>query len=230
MHDAPRLRGGVVARVLLLVAGLFLFAAGLSAVYQARLGLSAWDVLNQGVARHTPLSFGFANTAVALLIVLGARTFSSRLGPGTLLNAVLVGSFVQLQLGIPWVEHLDRGPLSERAALLGAGIGLVAAGSALYIGAQLGAGPRDSLMLGLAQRTGRRIGVVRAVLEGGACILGFALGGSVGVGTIVFTVAVGPAVELGFAGLVRCGLARPEPAAAIRACSRLRDAEEAVAA
>ena len=98
--------------------------------------------------------------------------------------------------------------------LLIGGILLVGLGSGLYIGAAFGAGPRDSLMLVGARRTGVRIGIVRAVLEVAVAALGFALGGTVGIGTVAFALGVGPAVELGFAVLGRLGLTRPAPAAA----------------
>ena len=206
--DAPRLRGGVLARSTFLVAGLLLFALGIVLLLESGLGLSPWDVLNQGIAEQTPLSFGGANIAVAVVILFVASRFSAPIGPGTIANAVLVGTFVELLLRIDAITALGDASLAVRIGLLALGIATIAVGSALYIGAAFGAGPRDSLMLGLSQRTRTRVGVVRALLEGSATAVGFALGGTVGVGTLAFALGIGPAVEVAF------GLAARSPLAA----------------
>jgi uncharacterized protein len=206
-------RGGPVARFLALVAGLFLFALGIAFQFESDLGLGPWDVLNQGISDHTALSFGTANVVVALVVLVVAWLLGARIGLGTVANAVLVGTFVDLLLALDAVDGLSGSSLPVRVLLLAGGIGLVGLGSGLYIGAAYGAGPRDSLMLVGARRTGVRIGVVRAVLEVTVAVLGFALGGTVGIGTVAFALGVGPAVELGFAVLGRLGLTRPAPAA-----------------
>jgi uncharacterized membrane protein YczE len=209
MVDAPRLRGNVLARSAFLVVGLVLFALGIVLLLESRLGLSPWDVLNQGIAEQTPLSFGVANIAVAVAILAVAGRLSARIGPGTLANAVLVGAFVELFLRVGAVDRLGEGSLVARVGLLAAGIATIAIGSAFYIGAAFGAGPRDSLMLGLAQRTQTRVGVVRGALEGSATAVGFALGGTVGVGTLIFALGIGPAVELAFTLAARSPLVAP---------------------
>lgn len=214
MIQPPRLRGGVPARAIALVAGLAVFALGIALQVEAGLGLGPWDVLNQGIEERTPLSFGTANIAVAIVVLVLAWRLGARVGPGTVANAVLIGVFVDLALATDAVESLSERSLETRSALLVAGILLVGIGSALYIGAAFGAGPRDSLMLVGARRTGRRIGLVRVVLELAVAVLGFALGGTVGLGTVLFAVGIGPAVELSFAALVRLGLARPGAAGA----------------
>jgi uncharacterized membrane protein YczE len=117
-----------------------------------------------------------------------------------------VGAFVDL-LRIDAIDALGDASLAVRAGLLALGIAVIAAGSALYIGAAFGAGPRDSLLLGLAQRTRTRVGVVRALLEGSATAVGFALGGTVGVGTLAFALGIGPAVEIAFGLVARSPLA-----------------------
>jgi len=126
------------------------------------------------------------------------------------LNAILIGVFVDLLLGVGAIESLGQQTLAVRAALLLGGIALIGVGSALYIGAALGAGPRDSVMLGLAARTRTRVGVVRTVLEGSVTMMGFALGGTVGVGTLVFALAIGPVVELAFVLLARSPFTIPD--------------------
>src|SRR5207253_1358399 len=92
MREPPPLRGGMRTRLALLLAGLLLFAAGIVALLESRLGLSPWDVLHQGLARHTPLSFGEANILASVVVVAAARLLGARVGIGTVANAVLVGS------------------------------------------------------------------------------------------------------------------------------------------
>jgi len=208
MHAPPRLRGGLWARLALLLAGLFLFALGIVALLESRLGLSPWDVLHQGLARQTPLSFGTANVAVSVVVVTVAWLLGARIGLGTVANAVLVGGFVELLSSLPWIAALAHEPLYVRAALLVAGLVLMGAGTGLYLGADLGAGPRDSLMVVGAQRTRFRVGLVRATLELAALAAGAILGGTVGVGTLAFAVGIGPSVELSFWLLERSPLAR----------------------
>ena len=210
MIHPPLIRGGPAARAGALVAGLFLFALGIVMQLESGLGLGPWDVLNQGISERTPLSFGAANVAVALVVLVIAWALGARIGVGTVANAVLIGLFVQLLLDVDAVERLSEQPLWVRVVLLVAAILVVGLGSGLYIGAALGAGPRDSLMLVGARRTGVRIGVVRAVLEVVAASIGFALGGTVGVGTVAFAFGIGPAVELAFAVLTRAGVTAPE--------------------
>jgi uncharacterized membrane protein YczE len=186
-----------------LVFGLALFAGGIVAMLETGLGLSPWDVLSQGIAERTALSFGTANVAVALLVLLLAWRLGARIGPGTVANAVLIGFFVDVFVATGAFEPVADAPLGVRAAVLVGAILVIGAGSAFYIGAGMGAGPRDSLMLVSSARSGRRIGVVRAAIEIGVTVLGFALGGTVGVGTVAFAFGIGPSVELAFWLLAR---------------------------
>jgi uncharacterized protein len=210
----PALRGSAAFRSAFLVFGLILFAVGIVLLLESGLGLSPWDVLNQGIAEHTPLSFGAANVAVALVVLALAWRLGARIGPGTVANAVLIGVFVDLLLRLSAAEDLAAAPLVARVGMLATGILVIGAGSALYIGASMGAGPRDSLMLVLARRTRTRIGVVRMALEASVTLVGFALGGTVGVGTLAFALGVGPAMELCCHLLDRSPLAEPAVASA----------------
>jgi uncharacterized membrane protein YczE len=212
MHAAPVLRGGRVARSAWLVCGLFLCACGIIAFLESRLGLPPWDVLHQGIARHTPLSFGLANEVVAVVILFVAWLLGSRPGIGTVANAALIGLFVVAVQPLAAVQELATWPLLARAVLLAFGLTLFGIGSAFYIGAALGAGPRDSLMLVGALRSGVRIGGVRAALEGSALVAGVVLGGTVGIGTLAFALLIGPAVESSFWLVTRLGLARSRAA------------------
>ena len=206
------MRGGFAVRVASLALGLFLFALGIVLILESKLGLSPWDVLNQGLARHTPLSFGMANVAVAFAVLLAGWALGGRPGLGTVANALLIGAFIQALTSIHALGALAHDGLLVRIPLLVAGIALIGPGSAFYIGADLGAGPRDTLMLVGSRRTGRRVGLVRAVLEVCALAVGIALGGTFGVGTVLFALLVGPVVESSFALLQRSPLAAPTPA------------------
>ena len=213
MHAVPRLGGGLATRLAVLFVGLFLFAAGVVALLESRLGLSPWDVLHQGIQRQTPLSFGEANIAVGVVVLLAAWLLGAKVGFGTVANAVLVGTFVQLLTSLGSVSGLAHDPLAARILLIGAGLALMGIGSGLYIGAGLGAGPRDSLMVVGAARTRVRVGVVRTTLELAALAAGFAFGGTVGVGTLAFALGIGPAIESSFWLLARSPLAeRAAPA------------------
>jgi uncharacterized membrane protein YczE len=196
-----------VVRLISLFLGLAVVAAGIVALLESRLGLAPWDVLHQGLARRTPLSIGMANVVVALAMLFVAWAFGQPPGLGTIANALVIGTLVDVFRGIGWVEGLSGDALGVRAALLAIGIALFAIGSAFYIGAAFGAGPRDSTMLALARRTGRRLAVVRASIEATALAIGWALGGTVGVGTLAMAVLVGPAVEGSFWLAIRTGIA-----------------------
>ncbi|MDX6465698.1 MAG: hypothetical protein QOI27_738, partial [Gaiellaceae bacterium] len=204
-------RGGVAARSASLIVGLGLFALGIVLILESKLGLSPWDVLNQGLSKHTPLSFGMANVAVALVVLLIGWSLGGRPSVGTVANALLVGSLIQGLTSLDAVTSLAGDGLAVRIPLLVLGIVLIGPGSALYIGADFGAGPRDTLMLVGARRTGRRVGLVRGVLELCALAIGIALGGTFGVGTVLFALGVGPIVEASFALLQRSPLGAPLP-------------------
>lgn len=206
------MRGGYAVRLASLAFGLFLFALAIVLILESKLGLSPWDVLNQGLAKHTPLSFGMANVAVGLTVLLLGWSLGGPPGLGTVANAILIGTFIQALTAIHAVTALAHDGLSVRIPLLVAGIWLIGPASAFYIGADLGAGPRDTLMLVGSRRTGRRVGLVRAVLEVCALAAGIALGGTFGVGTVLFALLVGPVVESSFALLQHSPLAADTPA------------------
>jgi uncharacterized membrane protein YczE len=211
VHTPPRVRGGLAARLVSLVLGLFLFALAIVCQLESKLGLSPWDVLSQGLAKHSPLSFGTATIVIGVVVLCIAWSLGGRPGVGTVANAVLIGAFIQVLTAIDALADLSHDGLSVRIPLLVLGIGLIGPASAFYIGADVGAGPRDTLMLVGARRTGHRIGLVRATLEVTALAAGIALGGTFGVGTVLFALLVGPIVETSFALLIRTSLADPSP-------------------
>jgi uncharacterized membrane protein YczE len=181
-----------------LLVGLFLFGLGTVLTLRAKLGLSPWDVLADGVRLRTPLTFGVAVIAIGIALVLMTYLAGIKPGPGTIANMVLVGTFEDLLLRTGFLENVAHGSLAERVAMCVGGILVVGLGSALYIGAQLGAGPRDSLMLATARKTRWRIGVARITIEGSAFLAGLILGGTWGLGTVLFAVGIGPAVDVWF--------------------------------
>lgn len=186
------------SRALRLVVGLWMFALGTVLTLWASLGVPPWDVLHDGIRRNTPLSFGVAVIAIGVLLVVLSALFGVRPGPGTIANMLLIGTFVDLMLLTDLGTGLDDAPMAIRLAVTLAGVAVVGLGSALYIGANLGAGPRDSLMVLAATKLGVRVGVARAVIEGTALLVGWLLGGAVGVGTLLFVVCIGPSVDVFF--------------------------------
>jgi uncharacterized protein len=202
-----------------LLAGLWLFAAGVVLGLRSGLGVSPWDVLHDGIRQVTPLSFGAATVLVGVVLVAVALAAGIRPGPGTLANMVAIGAFADAMLATGIASDLDAGPPAARLAAVVAGVGLVALGTALYVGAGLGSGPRDSLMLAISARTRVRVGVVRALIEASALAVGWLLGGAAGAGTVLFAFGIGPAVELAFR-LLRVELpARPDHGRREHACT-----------
>ena len=212
MHAPPVLYGGVAARLVWLVAGLFLCACGIACFLESELGLPPWDVLHQGVAEQLGISFGAANLIVSAVILALAWSLRARIGLGTFLNALLIGSFLIALAALDPIASLSEEGLGVRILLLVLAMPCFGIGSAFYIAAAMGAGPRDSLMLVLSSRVRVRIGAARAALELAALGVGFALGGTVGIGTLVFAFGIGPAVEGSFWLLGRTPLAAAEVA------------------
>ena len=166
-------------------------------------------MLHQGVAEQAGISFGAANLLVSLAVLVLAWRLRAHIGLGTLLNATLIGTFVIALTALEGVDLLSEEPLGTRIALIPLALACFGVGSAFYIGAAMGAGPRDSLMLVVSRRLGVRIGVARTALEVAALALGFVLGGTAGLGTLVFALGIGPAVELSFWLLERTPLVAP---------------------
>lgn len=209
MLAPPALHGGLAARIVWLVAGLFLCACGIVCFLESELGLPPWDVLHQGLAEQLGISFGAANVVVSAVVLVLVWRLKARIGLGTVLNAALVGTFVIALTAIDAIDSLSQEPLGVRIVLVAIALPFFGVGSAFYICASLGAGPRDSLMLVVSRRLGVRIGVARTAIEVAALVVGFALGGTVGIGTLVFAVGIGPVVEASFWLLARTPLAAP---------------------
>jgi len=182
----------VTARLGQLFAGLLLYGISLAMMLRAGLGLAPWDVLHQGLARLTGASVGSMVIAVSFLVLLLWIPLRQPPGFGTIANAVLVGVSVDLTL-------LLLGDLKGwllQVVFLVAGVFLNALATALYIGASLGPGPRDGLMTGLVRRTGRSVRLVRTSIEVTVLAVGWLLGGTLGVGTLLYAFAIGPIVHV----------------------------------
>ena len=175
----------------------------------ADLGLAPWDVLHQGISKHTSLQIGTVAIIVGFVVLLLWLPLKERYGVGTLLNVLLIGLTINVLLAV----LPDDPPFGLRIAFLVVGTCLFGPGSGLYIGVGLGPGPRDGLMTALAAR-GYSVRVVRTVLEVSVLVAGFALGGSVGIGTLLFAFTIGPNVHF---WLERLSIEHPEPRTVIGA-------------
>ena len=181
----------MTARFARLLPGLWLFGTGEACLVHSRLGNSPWTVLAEGVSKHTPLAIGTGTIVISGVVMLAWIPLRQRPGVGTVLNAILIGVAIDVMLPV----LPGPGGIVARYAFVVAGIGLVAVGSGLYLTARLGPGPRDGLMTGLHFRTGRSLRLIRTMIEGSALVIGFALGGRVGIGTVAFAALVGPGVQ-----------------------------------
>ncbi|HUS60588.1 MAG TPA: hypothetical protein VMY34_00230, partial [Acidimicrobiales bacterium] len=174
MVFAPPRRARTGRRFLQLFPGLLGCGVGLALMVEARLGLGPWEVLHQGLSERTGIGIGKCGVLVGLVVLLTWIPMRQRPGPGTICNVVLIGLTIDATIeALPTPDAL-----ASRVALFAAGLAILAVGSGLYIGAGLGAGPRDGLMTGLAAR-GHTIRSVRTVLEVSALALGWILGGQV---------------------------------------------------
>lgn len=176
-----------------LIVGLLGCGTGVASMVRAGLGLGPWEVLHQGIAGRTGLTIGTISIVVAFVVLLGWIPLRQALGIGTISNAVLIGLTTNTVLSV--LEPPEH--LAVRVGLLLVGIVLLGAGSGLYIGAGLGPGPRDGLMTGISARSDghRSLRLVRTAIELAALAAGWALGGTVGIGTLLFALSIGPLVQ-----------------------------------
>jgi uncharacterized membrane protein YczE len=182
----------MVWRLVQLYAGLILFGISTALMVRSDLGLNPWDVFHQGAAGRTGLSFGAVVIITGAIILLLWIPLRQRPGLGTVSNIIVIGLTADLALWlIPDIHSL---PL--RVAVLASGIFLNGVATGAYIGAGLGAGPRDGLMMGLAARTRWPIRSVRTGIELTVLALGWVLGGTAGIGTILYALSIGPIVHL----------------------------------
>jgi uncharacterized membrane protein YczE len=183
--------GRLPERVARLLLGLWVYGLAIALMIKGALGASPWDVFHLGVARHLPLSLGTVMIIAALAVLLGWIPLRQMPGLGTVANTLLLGPLADFNLAL--LGTPDSLPM-QIAFMLG-GVIVCALATALYVGAQLGPGPRDGLMTGLARRTGWSIRRVRTTIEVSVLAIGVLLGGTIGVGTVVFALGVGPVTQ-----------------------------------
>ncbi len=179
-------------RLIQLYLGLLLYGLSMALLVRSSLGVMPWDVLHQGLARQVGGSLGQVTIVVGVIVLLGWIPLRERPGLGTVSNVVVIGLAVDAALAVvsPPAE------LPARLALVVLGVTLNAVATAAYIGVRLGAGPRDGLMTGLVRRTGGSVRLVRTGIEVAVVTVGWLLGGTLGVATVLYAVAIGPLVHL----------------------------------
>ena len=184
------------SRIVRLIFGLFLYSFGVVLTIKGNIGLLTWDVLHQGISIHTGITMGQASITIGFVIVAIAFFMGEKIGIGTVLNMLLIGTFMDilLQSGLFPIMNTQISGF----VMVSAGLIVIAFASYFYIGAGFGAGPRDSMMVMLVRRMNCRVGVARAVVEGTAVALGWLLGGFVGIGTLYSVFGVSIAVQYVF--------------------------------
>ncbi|WP_270365440.1 YczE/YyaS/YitT family protein [Microbacterium algeriense] len=183
-------RRDLVERLVQLLVGLFLYGVALGFMVRGSIGVSPWDVLALGLAGQTGIGYGIMTVLISIVVLVLWIPLRQRLGLGTVLNALLVGPSADLALAvIPQPDSVWIG-----APMFLFGMLLLAFATGLYIAADFGPGPRDGLMTGLVGRTGWPVWLVRTLIEGGVLLIGFLLGGPVGVGTVLFAFGIGPLI------------------------------------
>lgn len=180
----------MIRRVIQLLVGLFLYGFSIAMMLQAGLGVSPWDVLNQGAVVQTGLPFGALSIVIGAVVLLLWIPIRQKPGIGTVLNVLLVGPSIEVGLLVLPVS----GDLWSGLLLFAGGLAMLAIASGLYIGAHFGPGPRDGLMTGIHNRWGFRVWIVRTIIEVAVLGIGWLLGGTVGFGTLAFALLIGPMV------------------------------------
>jgi len=197
---------GLARRLPQLLVGLIGVGLGVSMMIDAKLGLAPWDVLHQGIHRHSHIAIGTISILVGIVLFVLWIPLKQRIGLGTVLNVFLIGFAIDVFLSVDYKPHA----FALRLATCVTGDVIIAASGGLYIGAGLGTGPRDGLMTGMVER-GYPLRTVRTILELGVLAIGWALGGNVGFGTVLFAVTVGPILHWVLHRVDR-GVLAPRPA------------------
>lgn len=182
----------VVTRASLLLTGLIGYGFSMGMMVRAGLGLDPWDVFHQGLTRHTPLTIGMASAVVGVVVLVAWIPLRNRPGIGTVANVLVIAVTVDATLAVLPAPSA----MPARIAMMIGAVVLNAVATVLYIGAGLGPGPRDGLMTGLVARTGLSVRLVRTAIEATVLGAGWLLGGTVGVGTVVYAFGIGPLVQL----------------------------------
>jgi uncharacterized membrane protein YczE len=177
-----------------LVVGLVVFGTGIALMVEADLGLGPWEALHQGIAAQTGLAIGTVSILLGIPIVALWWPLGERPGIGTVLNVLLIGTSTNVAIDLLPSPPADA--LAIRLAMMAGGVVVIAIGSGLYLSTDLGPGPRDGLMTGVHHRFGWSIRRARTAIELAVLGAGWALGGTVGIGTVAFALGIGPLVQV----------------------------------
>ena len=183
-------------RFIRLIFGLFLYALGIVMTINANIGYAPWDVFHVGLANSVGLSIGVASILTGVVIVLISWLLGEKLGLGTILNMLLIGVFLDIIMALKVIPKLDHVVLG--IFMMIGGLFVIALASYFYIGAAFGAGPRDSLMVALTRKTGLSVGICRGSIELMAVVIGWRMGGKLGLGTMLSALAIGFCVQMTF--------------------------------
>ena len=185
----------IIKEILKSAFGLFIFAVGVYLTIQANIGLAPWDCLSMGVSAHVGYSYGIVHTVISILILLVDILLKEKIGYGTILDALLVGNYVDLIDHVITLPAFSSIPL--RCIMVMVGLFIMGYGQYFYMGAAQGCGPRDSLLIALGKRFPKTpIGVVQTVMVGIALLIGWLLGGPVGIGTVISVFGMGTALQI----------------------------------
>ncbi len=186
----------VIERIAKLISGLFLFAVGIVMTINADLGLAPWDVFHQGISKNTGMTMGQATILVGLVLLFLNIFLGEKVGWGTIGNMALIGMFMDLLMLNNLVPTFHN--IILKIVMMLGGLFVIGIASYLYIGAGLGSGPRDALMIALTKKSKKSVRLVRNSIEITVLIIGYFLGGSVGIGTFVMALTVGYFVQFVF--------------------------------
>lgn len=178
--------------------GIVFCALGIVIILKSQMGLSPWDILNQGLSETMGITFGRANTIVGIIVIAISLKYKQPIGSGTLLNLFLVGEFINFFNDVLIRMALENSSYFVKFPVFLAGVIIFSYGCYLYIKVGLGCGPRDGLLVALTKKTSYSVGIIKSFLEAVALVLGYLLGGQVGIGSIIFTIIVGPIIQFFF--------------------------------
>ncbi len=186
----------MIKRILFLLWGLFLFALGIVLTVQSNLGTAPWDVLHLGLTNYFPFTMGQVSQITGIIVIGFSWLLGVKPGWGSLANMYFIGLFIDIIMAADWIPVVDNW-LAQLVMLL-IGIWLIGWASFFYLSAAFGAGPRDSLMVGVIQKTSWPVWKIRTILETSVAGIGYFLGGPIGIGTIIIAFTLGPSIQWAF--------------------------------
>ncbi len=188
-----------IRRLLSLFGGIFLYALGIILSINASLGVAPWDAFHLGLVHQLGITLGVASMGVGVMILIFNYFIGEKIGFGTVVNIFGIGLIIDWLFRLNWIPTMNT--FWGGLAMITLSMFTIALASYFYIGAGFGAGPRDGLMVGLVKKTGKKVGLVRGVIELTALFIGFLLGGKVGLGTVILGLGIGPIIQMTFKAL-----------------------------